>query len=98
MIVVLTCVDASSLAAGCEEEGVPVLIRRCEGSAEALARLAAAESLLGIGVSIDARGGMIVLAAAPGSPYLTGTDLRLLGHQAACIAARRPLAGLRLTL
>jgi hypothetical protein len=46
---------------------------------------------LGIGVGLDAGGGCIALAAAPGRAYVEGAADRSLGRAAGRIAARRPL-------
>jgi hypothetical protein len=86
---------ARGLAAGCEEEGVPLEVRIAgdEGSALALARTAARESALGLGAGC-ARGRLVlVLAAAPGRAYLEApaADARAFGHAISRIAARRPL-------
>jgi hypothetical protein len=81
------------LAAGFEEEGVPL---RCEpGSGEplVLAREAARRSPLGLGIGGDARLLVLALAAAPSRPYLeaSSADARRFGHAAARVAAHRPL-------
>ena len=57
--------QAGAVAAGCEEEGVPVVVRVDDGDGDALARArrAAREAALGIGVGGDARGLVVVLAA-----------------------------------
>jgi hypothetical protein len=84
---------AGGLAAGFEEEGVPLELVRGSGDAFALAREAAGRSSLGLGVGGDASCIVLVLAAAPASPYLEApaADARRFGHAAARVAARRPL-------
>jgi hypothetical protein len=84
---------ASGLAAGFEEEGVPLELAWGTGEAFALAREAAGRSSLGLGVGGDARRVVLVLTAAPASPYLEApaADARRFGHAAARVAARRPL-------
>ncbi|MCC6223051.1 MAG: glycerol dehydratase reactivation factor [Thermoleophilia bacterium] len=85
---------AAALAAGFEEEGVPLA---CEpGSppdALALAHQAAVRSGLGLGIGGDAERLVLVLAAWPGRPYLElpAARARLLGQAAARVATRRPL-------
>ena len=95
MIAALVAGDAqaAAVAAGCEEEGVPVAVRvdEADGSALDRARRAAREAELGIGVGGDASGLVVVLAAAPGRPYVETADARAAGRAAARIAARRPL-------
>ncbi len=85
---------ARGLAAGFEEEGVPLTVERRSGEAFALAREAARLSPIGLGVGADAARLVLVLAAAPGRPYLTETpgQARAFGHAAARLAAGRPLA------
>jgi hypothetical protein len=82
------------LAAGFEEEGVPLTVEARWGEAFALAREAARRSPLGLGVGADSDGLVLVLAAAPGSPYLSAraAEARGFGHAAARLAAGRPLA------
>lgn len=84
---------ARSLAAGFEEEGVPLEIGESVGAALDLAREAAGRSALGIGVGGDALTLVLVLSASPGRPYLEGVpdEARAFGHSAARIAAQRPL-------
>lgn len=85
---------AAALAAGFEEEGVPLA---CEpaGAADvlALAREAAGRSALGLGIGGDAERLVLALAAWPGRPYLelATAQARSFGHAAARVAARRPL-------
>ncbi|HEY7197042.1 MAG TPA: glycerol dehydratase reactivase beta/small subunit family protein [Gaiellaceae bacterium] len=87
--------EAAGLAAGFEEEGVPLTIERAgeDGSPEALARIAAKRSPLGLGIGGDGERLALVLAAAPGRPYLEApvADARRFGQAAARVAARRPL-------
>jgi len=84
---------ASALAAGFEEEGVPLTVSHAQGTPEALAREAAHASLLGIGIGGDGDRLVLVLAGGPASPYLEArvSDARSFAHDAARIAARRPL-------
>jgi hypothetical protein len=84
---------AAALAAGFEEEGVPLTVAAASGTALALARDAAARALLGVGIGGDRDGLALVLAGAPRRPYLRAAiaDARAFGHDAARIAARRPL-------
>lgn len=81
------------LAAGFEEEGVPVTVQAAEGPAEALACAAAKRALLGIGIGGDGERLALVLAGAPARAYLEApaSAARAFGHDAARIAARRPL-------
>lgn len=83
----------TAIAHGCEEEGVPCRTSERTGDALALARLAAAESPLGIGCGADDDRVLLVLAVRPGRPYLerSADDARRIGHAAGRIAARRPL-------
>jgi Dehydratase medium subunit len=94
-VVALLADDAPtrSLAAGFEEEGVPLDLARGSGEAFALAREAAGRSYLGLGVGGDAARLVLVLAAAPATAYLAATaaDARRFGHAAARVAACRPL-------
>jgi hypothetical protein len=84
-----------ALAAGFEEEGVPLMVEVTDGPVEALARQAARRTVLGIGIGADAERLVLTLAAAPGRPYLAAdaADARCFGHAAARLAARRPLRG-----
>jgi Dehydratase medium subunit len=84
----------AALAAGFEEEGVPVTVAPAQGAARALAREAANSSLLGIGIGADGECLALVLAGKPTTPYLeaVASSARAFGHNAARIAARRPLA------
>ena len=84
---------ARGLAAGFEEEGVPLKVERRSGEDYALDREADRLSPLGLGVGADPARLVLVLAAAPGHPYLTETPgrARAFGHAAARLAAGRPL-------
>jgi hypothetical protein len=84
---------ASALAAGFEEEGVPLSVRHTPGEAAALAREAAGQAVLGLGIGGDETRLVLVLAAAPGRPYLqaSATRGRSFAQAAARVAARRPL-------
>jgi len=88
----------SALAAGFEEEGVPLEVVLTEGSPEAMAREAAKRAAFGLGIGGDHDRLVLVLAAFSGRPYLEAkaTDARAMGHAAARIAARRPLRVTRL--
>lgn len=83
----------AALAAGFEEEGVPVTVVVAEGAPGALAREAARRALLGIGIGGDGNRLALVLAGGPARPYLEvpSAAARSLGRDAARIAARRPL-------
>jgi hypothetical protein len=88
--------DASpcaALAAGFEEEGVPLTIEIAEGTPQTLARGAAKQALLGLGLGGDADRLVLVLAAAPERPYVEGSasEARSFAQNAARVAARRPL-------
>jgi hypothetical protein len=90
-----------AVLAGIEEEGVPFVVERvADGDAVELARTAALRSPLGVGVGIDASGGVCVqpekvadpvpeLVALPAGTH-TG---RTLGHDAARICVGLPLKG-----
>ncbi len=84
----------SALAAGFEEEGVPLTVVQAHGAPDALARRAAGRALLGIGIGGDEGRLTLVLAGMPARPYLQGdaADARSFGRDGARIAARRPLA------
>jgi hypothetical protein len=83
-----------ALAAGFEEEGVPITVLAGRGAPAALARTAADRALLGIGIGGDGERLALVLAGAPARPYLErpAAAARAFGHDAARIAARRPLS------
>jgi hypothetical protein len=82
-----------ALAAGFEEEGVPVVVERGDGDALSLAQVAARTSELGLGVGADSERIVLVLAAASARPYLEAgaAATRAFAQAAARIAARRPL-------
>jgi Dehydratase medium subunit len=82
-----------ALRAGFEEESVPLTVERSEGSAQELARAAAARALLGLGLGLDSRGACAVLGAAPAGIYLQAPPegLRAFAQDAARVAGRRPL-------
>jgi hypothetical protein len=82
-----------ALAAGFEEEGVPLTIEVAEGTAHNLAREAARQSVLGLGLGGDAEQLVLALAAASKHPYVEGPagDARSFAHNAARVATRRPL-------
>jgi hypothetical protein len=88
-------VAARELAAGFEEEGVPLSIESRSGDALSLAREAARISALGLGIGGSSTQLLVVLAAVSGRPYLEGSpsEARAFGHAAARLAAGRPLAG-----
>jgi Dehydratase medium subunit len=86
-------VIGAALAAGFEEEGVPVTVRAAKGSPTALAREAAQTAVLGIGIGGDGDRLVLMLVGAPARPYVeaASSDARAFGRNAARIAARRPL-------
>lgn len=92
MIVAYLAEGARDVAAGCEEESVPVRIEQRDGAAAELARAAARLAPAGIGVGGDAGTLVVALAGWP-EPYVTApvTRAREVGHLAARLAARRPL-------
>lgn len=81
------------LLAGFEEEGVPLEIEPAQGTAGELARRAAGRAALGVGIGADGACVALVLAAAPGKPYLgaPASDARAFAQDAARVVARRPL-------
>jgi len=83
---------ARDIAAGCEEESVPARVEERSGAAAELARAAAREAAVGIGVGGDATTLVVALAGWP-EPYVTAPVARArdVGHLAARLAARRPL-------
>jgi phosphoribosylcarboxyaminoimidazole (NCAIR) mutase len=85
----------AALAAGFEEEGVPVTVTVVAAgqTPETLAREAAKRAVLGIGIGGDSDRLAVVLAGGPPRPYLQApaTAARSLGRNAARIASRRPL-------
>jgi Dehydratase medium subunit len=96
LVLALVCDAAvgAALAAGFEEEGVPVTVAVAHGAPRALAREAAKDAALGIGIGADGERLALVLAASPATPYLEADAslARLFGSNAARIAAHRPLA------
>jgi len=96
LILALVCDAATGaeLAAGFEEEGVPVTVLAAEGSPDGLAREAAGRAVLGLGIGGDRDRLTLALAGMPGRAYLEGPSAlaRSFGRDAARIAARRPLA------
>lgn len=84
----------AALAAGFEEEGVPLAMQTAAGAPVTLAREAARSSLLGLGIGADRHRLALVLAGATTGPYLEAAarDARSFAHNAARIAARRPLS------
>lgn len=86
---------ADGLAAGCEEEGVPLDLRIVEEGSDALALARAGARGSPFGLGAGGAGGrlVLVLAAAPARPYLeaSAADARAFGHAISRIAARRPL-------
>ncbi|HXO08216.1 MAG TPA: glycerol dehydratase reactivase beta/small subunit family protein [Solirubrobacteraceae bacterium] len=96
LVLALVCdaVVGAELAAGFEEEGVPVTVAIARGAPLILAREAAKTAALGIGIGADGARLVLVLAASPAAPYLEADAgrARLFGSNAARIAAHRPLA------
>ena len=86
----------TALAAGFEEEGVPLVVAQAPGERLELARRAARRSPLGVGIGGDRGGLALVLAAAPGKAYLEEAPgrARSLGTAAARIVARRAIGEL----
>jgi hypothetical protein len=83
----------AALLAGFEEESVPLMVERADGTARELGRAAAARALLGLGLGLDEREACAVLAAAPATAYLEAplAGVRAFAQDAARIAGRRPL-------
>ena len=83
----------AGIAAGFEEEGVPLAVESASGAPEALAHEAARRAVLGVGVGGDGDRLALVLAGGPARPYLVApaSEARSFGHDAARIVARRPL-------
>jgi hypothetical protein len=92
MIVAYLATGGRDVAAGCEEESVPVVVEERVGPAAELARTAARAAPAGIGVGGDAATLVVALAGWP-EPYVTApvSQAREIGHVAARLAARRPL-------
>ena len=80
----------AALAAGFEEEGVPLTIEIAEGTPQDLAREAAKQALLGLGLGGDAEQLVLVLTAAPERAYLEGpaSDARSFAHLVARFVLR----------
>jgi hypothetical protein len=83
----------AALLAGFEEESVPLVVERAEGTAHELGRAAAVRALLGLGVGLDAREARAVLAAAPAAAYLEAplAGVRAFAQDAARIAGGPPV-------
>jgi hypothetical protein len=90
--------EALFVAAGCEEEGVPMAWDIKSGSSAELSRMACLRSRLEVGVGVDShRKGALSLVAVTGAPYMerkadTPARLRRLGQTAARIAKGEPIA------
>jgi hypothetical protein len=86
----------AALAAGFEEEGVPLVCEPGVGELVELASEAAGRSPLGLGIGGDGDRLVLVLAAAPTRAYLEApsSKARAFAQDAARIAARRGLRGL----
>lgn len=93
--------DAKKLAAGCEEEGVPLAWDVRPGSAAELARAACLRSHLEVGVGIDEKNeAAIAIVHVSDHPYVTGIaegpeELRWFGQAAARISKSQPVPGKR---
>lgn len=93
--------DARRVAAGCEEEGVPLAWDVRAGGAWELARSACLSSRLEVGIGIDAgKDAAISLVQVSGYPYVTRTadgpeELRWIGQAAARISKSQPVPGAR---
>jgi hypothetical protein len=83
----------AALLAGFEEESVPLVVERGEGTAHELGRAAATRALLGLGLGLDAREACAVLAAAPAAAYLAAplAAVRAYPQHPARTAGRPPL-------
>ena len=83
----------AEIAAGFEEEGVPLAVEPASGAPDALAQEAARRAVLGVGVGGDGDRLVLALAGGPARPYLVApaSEARSFGHDAARIVARRPL-------
>ena len=84
---------AVELAAGFEEEGVPLVLHAGTGAPSDLARRAAELSALGHGIGADRHVIALTLAVRPRTPYLEApaSQARAFGHAAARLVAGRPL-------
>ena len=93
--------DAKCVAAGCEEEGVPLAWDVRSGSAAELARAACLNSHLEVGIGLDAgREAAIALVHVSEHPYVTqlaeGPEkLRWIGQAAARISKSQPVPEVR---
>ncbi|MDR1651734.1 MAG: glycerol dehydratase reactivase beta/small subunit family protein [Synergistaceae bacterium] len=89
--------SARHVAAGCEEEGVPLAWDVRSGNSPDLARIACLRSRLEVGVGIDSeRRGAIALVSVANVPYLersaaTPGTLRWLGQTAARMSKGEPV-------
>lgn len=103
-IMVITCgtgVLEKEVLAGIEEEGVPSILEEVDGpcSAAELAQRAAERSSLGVGVGVDADGGICVHHEKLREPLTALTSMeqsdrgtaRRMGHNAARIVVGVPL-------
>jgi len=87
------------VGAGCEEEGVPLAWdKKAEGKAASLAREAAVQSRLEVGVGVDERESAVtIFSLSEHPPYITAFHsgnpevLRWLGHNASRLVKREPL-------
>ena len=90
--------DAVIVAAGCEEEGVPLAWDIKSGTSADLSRMACLRSRLEVGIGIDSRRkGTISLVAVTGAPYIerdvdTPARLRWIGQTAAKVSKGEPIA------
>ena len=90
--------EALYVAAGCEEEGVPLVWDIKSGASAELSRMACLRSRLEVGVGIDShRKGTLSLLAVTDDPYIerdigTPARLRWLGQTAAKISKGEPIA------
>jgi hypothetical protein len=93
LALVSDAISGAALAAGFEEEGVPMVVVAAQGAPEDLARAAAKRAVLGIGIGGDGDRLALVLAGGPPRAYLEApaAAARSFGRNAARIAARRPL-------
>jgi hypothetical protein len=89
--------EARAVAAGCEEEGVPLAWDVKSGSSSELARAACLRSRLETGIGIGTeRQGAIALVSVADAPYLerdadTPSRLRWLGQTAARLSKGEPI-------
>jgi len=93
--------DAKRIAAGCEEEGVPLAWDVRQGEAADLARTACLSSHLEVGIGLDAvKSAAIALVNVSDRPYVTevaegAEKLRWIGQAAARISKSQPVPELR---